>query len=137
MKFTQDEWVVCRVFHKTTGIKKVPAPAPSSYDIAMAYAGIDQSSIPMPMPMPMQYPILQDFTMDPAVPFYSTTCASSMSVPPVMPPMAGVGSARLDMYGAQFGNPMANVSSMSFFHQMGMEAEGTSSFIATPESRPS
>ena len=137
MKFTQDEWVVCRVFHKTTGIKKVPGPAPSSFDIAMAYAGIDQSSVPMPMPMPTQYPILPDFTMDPAVPYYSTTCASSMSVPPVMPPMAGVGSARLDMYGAQFGNPMANVSSMSFFHQMGMEAEGTSSFIATPESRPS
>ena len=137
MKFTQDEWVVCRVFHKTTGIKKVPGPAPSSFDIAMAYAGIDQSSVPMPMPTPAQYPILPDFTMDPAVPFYSTTCASSMSVPPMMPPMAGMGSAGLHMNGALFGNPMTNASSVSFFNQMGMEAEGTSSFLATPESRPS
>ena len=137
MKFTQDEWVVCRVFHKTTGIKKVHGPVPSSFDIAMAYAGIDQSSVPMPMPTPAQYPILPDFTMDPAVPYYSTTCASSMSVPPMMPPMAGMGSAGLHMNGALFGNPMTNASSVSFFNQMGMEAEGTSSFIATPESRPS
>ncbi|RLM87294.1 protein CUP-SHAPED COTYLEDON 1-like [Panicum miliaceum] len=75
--------------------------------------------------------------MDPAIPYYSTACASSISVPPVMPPMASMGSAGLHMNGAMFGNPMANASSMSFFHQMGMEAEGTSSFIATPEIRPS
>jgi hypothetical protein len=72
MKFAQDEWVVCRMFHKTTGIKKTIAPA---YHVSMASAEIDQNQnnilampIPMPLqlqlpvPMPMQFPIMLDFT---------------------------------------------------------------------------
>jgi len=53
MKFVQDEWVVCRVFEKTTGIKKTTTPA---YQVAMAGAEIDQnqSNIPaIPVPMPL------------------------------------------------------------------------------------
>ena len=51
MKFAQDEWVVCRVFHKTTGFKKTTAPA---YHVDMGDAKIDQNQnniLAMPIPM--------------------------------------------------------------------------------------
>ena len=53
MKFAQDEWVVCRVFDKTTRIKKTTTPA---YKVAMAGAeiGQNQNNIPaIPIPMPL------------------------------------------------------------------------------------
>ncbi|CAL5064705.1 unnamed protein product [Urochloa decumbens] len=122
---SKDEWVVCRVFHKNTGIKKMSVPTPSLYNMAMNNGGIDQSSIAMPMPM--QFPIPPAFTIDPAASYYSTTGASSSLVPP----MVGMGSAGLQMNDALFGD-------MSFYHQMGMGAVGgTAGFIATPDSRPS
>ncbi|CAN6210519.1 unnamed protein product [Urochloa humidicola] len=121
---SKDEWVVCRVFHKNTGIKKLSVPTPSLYNMSMTNAGIDQSGITMPMPM--QFPIPPAFTIDPAAPYYSTTGASSSLVPP----MVGMGSAGLQMNDALFGD-------MSFYHQMGMGAVGAASFMATPDSRPS
>ncbi|CAN6174090.1 unnamed protein product [Urochloa humidicola] len=116
---SKDEWVVCRVFHKNTGIKKVSAPTPSFYNMG----GIDQSSITMPMPM--QFPIPPVFTIDPAASYYSTTGTSSS----VMAPMAGMGSSGLQMNDTLFGD-------MSFYHQMGVGASA-SSFMPTPDSRPS
>ena len=53
MKLAQDEWVVCRVFHKTTRIRKMTVLA---YQVAMPGAEIDQNqnNIPaMPIPMPL------------------------------------------------------------------------------------
>ncbi|CAL5081112.1 unnamed protein product [Urochloa decumbens] len=125
---SKDEWVVCRVFHKNTGIKKVSVPTPSLYNMAMNNGGIDQSN--MAMPMPMQFPMPPAFTIDPATSYYSTNGASSSLVPPLMPPMAGMGSVGLQMNDALFGD-------MSFYHQMGVGAVGAASFMATPDSRPS
>ncbi|XP_062183496.1 NAC domain-containing protein 20-like [Phragmites australis] len=135
----REEWVVCRVFHKSTGIKK--APAASSYYMAMAGSGIDQRSIPMPLPMTMQFPMgpaedLNSPFMDTMASFYSTAGASTSSVPPALPPMAGMGSAGLQMNGGLFGNPMATAQSMSFYQQMGMGPAGDGGFIAGPESGP-
>jgi hypothetical protein len=51
MKFAQDEWVVYRMFHKTTGIKKTIA---STYHVAMAGTEIDQNQnniLAMSIPM--------------------------------------------------------------------------------------
>ncbi|CAD6267327.1 unnamed protein product [Miscanthus lutarioriparius] len=74
----KNEWVVCRVFDKTTRIKKTTAPV---YQVAMAGAEIDQNQnnilaipipmplqLPLPVPMAMQFPILPDFAMDPVAP---------------------------------------------------------------------
>ncbi|RLM94021.1 protein CUP-SHAPED COTYLEDON 1-like [Panicum miliaceum] len=97
-----DEWVVGRVFHKTTGMKRTPALL--SYDLATADDGTDQSSIPMPTPLP--FPMLSDFIMDLVAPYYSTMGTSSSLVPPVMSPLAGMGSIGLHMHNNLFGNPM-------------------------------
>ncbi|XP_022679478.1 protein CUP-SHAPED COTYLEDON 1 [Setaria italica] len=131
---SKDDWVVCRVFHKNTGIKKASVPTPSLYDMAMTSGGMEQSSITMPMPM--QFPIPPAFTMDPVASYYSTAGASSSSVPPLMPPMAGMGSAGLQMNDTLFGDPMAHLPPMSFYHQMGVGALGAASFMATPPSLP-
>ncbi|OEL14884.1 NAC domain-containing protein 100 [Dichanthelium oligosanthes] len=133
---SKDQWVVCRVSLKNTGIKKAPAPPP--YHMVAAGGEIDQSSIPIPMPMPLQFPMLPDFTMDPASSYYSTAGARSSLVPPMMPPMADMGSATgLHINSTLFGNPMSMASSVSFFPQIGMAAAGSSAFMAAPESIPS
>ncbi|OEL20016.1 NAC domain-containing protein 79 [Dichanthelium oligosanthes] len=137
LSISKDEWVVCRVFHKTTRIKKEHVHAPSSYTMAMASGDIDQSTIPMPISM--QFPMLQDFTMDPTASYYSIASGGSSSMPPVMPPMAGMGNAGLPANGALFGNLMAPALPVSFYPQMGIGAcaTGIDGFMATPESGPS
>jgi hypothetical protein len=124
MKFTQDEWVVCRVFEKTTGMKKTTAPA---YQVAMDGADIDQNQnnilaipmplqLPLPVPMPMQFPILPDFAMDPVPPYYPNTGAG-------MPPMAGIGDAGgIQINDTLFDNSIVVPPQMNFYHQMGMGA---------------
>jgi hypothetical protein len=81
--------------------------------------------LPQPVPMPMQYPILPDFAMDPVPPYYPNP-NTSMGMPLVMPPMAGIGGASgLQTNSALFGNSMAMPPLMNFYHQMGMgEAAG-------------
>jgi hypothetical protein len=130
MKFMQDEWVVCRVFEKTTRIKKMTTPA---YQVAMASAEIDQNqnnipAIPVPMPlqlplsvpMPMQFPILPDFSMDPVAPYYPNAGAW---MPTMMPPMEGInGAGGLQINSAMFGNPIAAPPQMNIYHQMSMGA---------------
>jgi hypothetical protein len=133
IKFKQDDWVVCRVFHKNSGIKKASVPTPSLYDMPMTNNGIEQSSITMPMPM--QFPIPPAFTMDPVASHYSTAGASSSSVSPLMPTMVGMGSVGFQM-NDMFGDPMTHVPPMSFYHQMGMGALGAANFMATPPSLP-
>ncbi|XP_062191167.1 NAC domain-containing protein 20-like [Phragmites australis] len=137
---SKDEWVVCRVFHKSSGIKKAPA---LSHHMAMAAVGADQRI--MSFPISMQFPMGQeDFAvdsnalrplMDPEALFYSTAGASSSLVPPALPPLAGMGSAGLQMNGL-FGNPMAAAQPMPFYQQMGMGAAGAGGFTAGPESGP-
>ncbi|KAG0530642.1 hypothetical protein BDA96_05G204400 [Sorghum bicolor] len=119
----KDEWVVCRVFEKTIGIKKTAAPA---YQVAMDGAEIDQRNInptiPIPMPvqlplsmsMPMQFPGLPDFTMDLMPPCYPNTSAE-------MSPMVGIGGG-LQINDALFDNSIAALPQMNFYNQMGMEA---------------
>jgi hypothetical protein len=128
MKFAQDEWVVCRVFQKTTGIKKATAPA---YQVTMAGTEIDQNQnnvsailIPMPLqlplPVPMQFPILPNLAMDLVAPYYPNVW---VGMPPMMPPMAGIGCAgRLQINGALFGNLIVMPPQINFYHQMGMWA---------------
>jgi len=125
-----DEWVVCRVFEKTTGIKKTTAP---SYEVAMASTEIDQNqnniqAIPIPMslqlplsvPMPMQFPIIPDFAMDPVAPYYPN---ASTGIPTMMPSMTGIsGTSGLQINNAQFSNPIIASPQMNFYHQMGMGA---------------
>lgn len=155
MKFMQDEWVVCRVFEKTTGIKRTA----SVYHVQMADAEIDPNHnipipMPLPVPIPMQLPILQDFVMDPMAPYYPN---AGTGMPPMVPPMAGIGGASgLQINGALFGNPIAAPPQMNYYHQMGigvaagqmgigaavaqmdMGEASTGGFdIATPDSRPS
>ncbi|KAJ1283013.1 hypothetical protein BS78_03G095100 [Paspalum vaginatum] len=133
---SKDQWVVCRVFHKTSGVKKAPVMLSHPVDMGAAASDIDQTSIPLLMPM--QFPILPDFTLDPMASFYSTAGASSSTVPPLMPPMAGMGSAELQVNDALFGNQMAPPPPpMPFCHQMGaIGVAGTGGFMVAPESRP-
>jgi hypothetical protein len=121
------------VFHKNIGIKKESVPTPL-YDMAVTSDGIKQSSITMPMPM--QFPIPPTFTMDPVGSYYSTVGTSSSSVPQLMPPMAGMGGDGLHMNDTLFGDPMAHVPPMPFYHQMGMDPLGAANFMATPPSLP-
>lgn len=137
MTFAQDEWVLCRVFDRTTRIKKMTA-----YQVTMSGARIDQN----------QYNIL-DFAIDPVAPNYPNT---SVVMPPMMLPMAGIsGACRFLINDALFDNLIAALPHMNFCHQMsigptashmGMEAIGqmdmgaacTDNFIvAALESRPS
>nr|CAB3453217.1 unnamed protein product [Digitaria exilis] len=121
-----DEWVICRVFHKNMGIKK--APTSSSYNVSMIGGELHQSSIPMPMSM--QFPILPDFTSEPATSYYSTAGANSSSVSPLMTPMVGMMNSSL------FENLMAPAQPMPFHHQMGMGEICSPGFMATSESMP-
>ncbi|PWZ34107.1 NAC domain-containing protein 100 [Zea mays] len=163
----KDEWVVCRVFNKTTGIKKTAAPA---YQVAMAGAEMDQNQnnipaipipmplqLPLPVPMQMQFPILPDFVMDPVAPYYPNPNAGAGMMPPMAAGIGGAGGLQIN--GALFGNPMPAPLPMNFYHhQMGMGAAagqvdmgaaagqmdmgaagaGAGGFdVAAPESRPS
>nr|TKW13002.1 hypothetical protein SEVIR_5G071600v2 [Setaria viridis] len=130
---SEDEWVVCRVFDKTTRVKREPALP--LFNVAMTGGGIDQSSISMPMPL--QFSMLSDFTMDPAASYYSTVDARSLAVPPVMPPLSGMGNIGLQVASTLFGNSMVVAPPMSIYHQMGMGAEGASSFLGASKSGPS
>jgi hypothetical protein len=134
MKFAQDEWVVCRVFQKTTGIKKATAPA---YQVTMARTEIDQNQnnvpsilipmplqLPLPVPMPvfvpMQFPILPDFAMDLVAPYYPNVW---VGMPPMMPPVAGIsGAGGLQINSTLFGNPIVMSPQINFYHHMGMWA---------------
>ncbi|KAF8762201.1 hypothetical protein HU200_009753 [Digitaria exilis] len=126
--FTQNEWVVCRVFHKPNGIKRDAEPPNSPY---MASNEIEQSNMPMPMSMP--FPMLSNFTMNPAMSYYSNTGRSFSSMPPVMPSMVGMSSIDLQMNNTMFENPMVMAPSMSY-HQTGMEGASTCDFVASSRS---
>jgi hypothetical protein len=103
------------VFHKITGIKKEPASPP--YNNAMDDIRIDQSSVHMPLPL--EFPVLPDFTMDPAGINYSTTDVSSSSLPHVIPPgIAGMGVTMLQMNNASLGNSMAVAPQMPFCQRL-------------------
>ncbi|TKW12962.1 hypothetical protein SEVIR_5G069700v4 [Setaria viridis] len=129
-----DEWVVCRVFRKATGIKKAPTPPP--YNHAIVDSGIDQRSIPMPPPL--QLPMLPNFTMDPVGSYYSIAGVSSSSLSPVIPPItAGTGNDMLQMNSALFGNMMAVPPPMPFSHQLGIGTASASTFMAAPQSEAS
>ncbi|CAO2173694.1 unnamed protein product [Urochloa humidicola] len=120
----QDEWVVCHVSHKATGITK--APLLPQFNKAMASSGIDQSSIPMPLPL--QFPMPNNES------YYSNAGMSSLPMPAMLPPMEGMGNTMLQLNKALFGNPMVTTPPMSFYDQMGMGTSGTNSFMAPLES---
>nr|ACR27093.1 aleurone-specific Nam-1 [Zea mays] len=134
----KDEWVVCRVFHKTTGIKKTTTAAPA-YQVAMAGAEMDQNQNNIPFPMPMQFSMLPDFSLDPVPPYYPYPNAGAGM--PMLPMAAGIGGGAggLHLNGAAlFGNPMAAPQPMSFYHQMGTGTACAGGFdVSAPESRPS
>ncbi|RLN21870.1 hypothetical protein C2845_PM07G04020 [Panicum miliaceum] len=130
---SKDDWVVCRVFHKITWIKKEPASPP--YNNAMDDIGIDQSSVRMPLPL--EFPMLPDF-MDPAGINYSITDVSSSSVPHVSPPgIAGVGITTLQTNNTSLGNSMAVAPQMPFYHQTNIGTVDASGFMAAPQGVPS
>jgi hypothetical protein len=124
----QDEWVVCRVFDKTTGVKR--ASALPSYNLDMLSGGIEQSSI-IPMTMP------SNFTMDTKTSCYSTIGASSSMEPHMMPPLAGMGNIDLQANNTLFQNSMVMAPQMSVYHQMGLGVVGASGFMAAAKSGPS
>jgi hypothetical protein len=124
------------VFHKIKGIKKEPALPP--YNNAMDDIGIDQSSVHMPLPL--EFPVLPDFTMDPAGINYSTADVSSSSLPHVIPPgigIAGMGVAMFHMNNASLGNSMAVAPQMPFYHQTNIGTVDASGFMAAPQGVPS
>uniref|UniRef100_A0ACD5VK36 Uncharacterized protein n=1 Tax=Avena sativa TaxID=4498 RepID=A0ACD5VK36_AVESA len=140
---SKDEWVVCRIFHKNSGIKKVVMP---SY----AMAG-------MPISMgDQQQQQQQSFLVDsgiactlPPLVDYATS-SSSLAPPPAQLHAAGAGTSMMDgaalptMSGHYFGNHshhqmMAPPQPMSFYHQQqqmqmhmsdqGFTASGQSSMV--------
>ncbi|OQU89451.1 hypothetical protein SORBI_3002G192600 [Sorghum bicolor] len=125
---SKDEWVVCRVFDKTTSIKKMTTPV---YKVAMASAEIGQNqnntpAIPIPMPlqqplpvpMPMESPILRDFATCPVAPYFPNTGAD---MPPMMSSMEGIdGTSSLQINDTLFGNSIATPPQMDLYHHMGM-----------------
>ncbi|KAF8672574.1 hypothetical protein HU200_049260 [Digitaria exilis] len=123
--FTQNEWVVCRVFHKPNGTNRAPTQPPNN--LALASNGIDQSNIPIPVPLP--FPMLPDFTMGPAMSYYSNTDRSSSPMTPMLPSTVGMGNIDIEMNNTMFGNSMVMAPSMSY-HQIGMGAARTCEFIA-------
>ncbi|KAL6850197.1 hypothetical protein ACP4OV_020824 [Aristida adscensionis] len=147
---SKDDWVVCRVFHKNSGIRRA-----SSYQqtTTTANSGTDQrSSMPMPMPIHMPMPVPMQFPMGPedfivdsnalrpltdsGVSFFGGAGASSSS----MPPLPGIGSGTLQMNGL-FGNPMVMTQPLPLYHQMGMGADQGAGdgggYMVDPDSGPS
>ena len=121
----QDDWVVCRVFHKATGKKRTSALP--QYNLDTTGHGIDERSTPMAMPQ--QFPMLSDFTMNLQVSYYSIANASSSLVSPMMPPMPDMGSIGIQMNNTLFRNLMAIMPPMSY-HQMGMGIASTDNVMA-------
>ncbi|CAO2209263.1 unnamed protein product [Urochloa humidicola] len=131
---SEGEWVVCRVFHKTRGIKKAHVPPP--YNNAMADGGVDQSSVTMHQQL--QLPMLPNFTMDLIGSYYSTAASSSLSMSPVISPIiAGMDNNTLHMNNALFGNSLDVSSLMPLYHQLRIGTTGDSGFMAEPQSGPS
>ncbi|RLM92724.1 protein CUP-SHAPED COTYLEDON 1-like [Panicum miliaceum] len=128
---SKDDWVVCRVFHKTTGRKRTLALP--QYNLNTTGYGIGERSTPMAMPL--QFPMLPAFTMDPQVSYYPTTSAISSLVSPMMPPMPDMGGIGFQMNNTPFRNLMDIVPPMSY-HQLGMGVASTDGFMAAPNSGP-
>lgn len=132
MKLIQDEWVVCRVFNKTTGVKKTTAPA-NQVPMVGAEIGQNQNNIldipapvplqlPLAVPMAMQFPILPIFDKVPMAPYYPNPDADT-GMPPMMMPMEAIGGVDwLEINVTLFGNLMVAPTHMNFYHQMGMGA---------------
>nr|CAB3476611.1 unnamed protein product [Digitaria exilis] len=116
-----DEWVVCRVFHKTRGVKKAVSPPP--YNNGMTDNDIHNNSNHV-LP-PLQFPMLPDFTMDPAESYNSTIGMSSSLMLPVIPPIIA------SMVNAPVVPPI------SLYHQMSIGTTGGNGFMDAPESEPS
>ncbi|CAL4964476.1 unnamed protein product [Urochloa decumbens] len=129
----EDDWVVCHVFVKNGGIKREPTL--STNNLTMVGDGIDRNTIPMPTPL--QFPMPSDFTMDPLASYYSTTGASSSSVPPMMSTMAGMGNIGLQMDNTLYGNPVDMAPQMSFNHHVAMGVASIDNFMSIPKSGPS
>ncbi|TVU03153.1 hypothetical protein EJB05_51311, partial [Eragrostis curvula] len=145
-----EEWVVCRVFDKSLGIRKELESAPVSappYRTTMSGGGIDPRS--MSFTMPIQSLVgTQGFTMnsnglhplmgDPSSSFYSTDGIGS-SVPPLLLspllPMAGMDSIRLQVNNEYLGNPTALTELVSFCEQVVTETTSDCGFLAEPDIR--
>ncbi|TVU22326.1 hypothetical protein EJB05_32012, partial [Eragrostis curvula] len=149
------EWVVCRVFDKSSGVKKEPAEsAPVSippYRMTMSGEVADLRS--MSIPMPTLFPVgIQDFTMNsndlhplmgyPLASFYSPDGMGSSVPPPLLRPllppllpMAGMGSIILQM-DDYFGNSTAITEPMSLYQQVGIETTNDYGFVTEPDIRP-
>ncbi|KQK02751.1 protein CUP-SHAPED COTYLEDON 1 [Brachypodium distachyon] len=133
----KDEWVVCRIFHKTTGIKKLVMPSYPMAPVAMgdqqqglgsSTAACIQTQLPPPMAM----------GMDPST-LYGTTAGASSSyqLPPPMP-MGNVAELpALPMNGLYFGAqlqappPPAPLSFYQQHMQLQMGHAGDQGFIAS------
>ncbi|TVT96880.1 hypothetical protein EJB05_57896, partial [Eragrostis curvula] len=141
-----EEWVVCRVFDKSLGIRKELESAPP-YRTTMSGGGIDPRS--MSFTMPIQSPLgTQGFTMnsnglhplmgDPSSSFYSTDGMGSSVPPPLLSPllpMAGMDSIRLQVNNEYLGNPTALTEPVSFCEQVVTKTTSDCGFLAEPDIR--
>ncbi|TVU46855.1 hypothetical protein EJB05_06427, partial [Eragrostis curvula] len=139
---SKEEWVVCRVFQKSSCARKeseftsVSAPSPR---MPMNGEGKDLNCLSFPMPT--QFPVeIDDFTHnsnglypclldDPFASFYSTDGMGSSILQPVLP-MVGMGGIGLQMNNYHFGNPMAISDQISFNQQYGTETTSDCSIMA-------
>ncbi|TVU22327.1 hypothetical protein EJB05_32013, partial [Eragrostis curvula] len=142
------EFVVCRVFDKSSGVRKEPAElAPVStppYRTTMSGEGADLRSMSIPIPTLFHVGI-QDFTMnsndlhplmgDPSASFYSPDGMGSSVPPPLLRPllsplfpMAGMGSIGLQMDN-YFGNSTTINEYVSLYQQDGFETTNDYGFV--------
>lgn len=116
--------MVCRIYHKSSDIKKLPTP---SFDATTTASDVDQrsTSFPLPMQIPMG---TKDFTINsntlhptiyPSIPLYSTTDVTSTICPPLSS-LVVMGNSELQTETNHFRNPISMAQSFSFYHQLGM-----------------
>ncbi|TVU46857.1 hypothetical protein EJB05_06429 [Eragrostis curvula] len=149
---SKEEWVVCRVFQKSSCARKesefTPVSAPPS---RMTIDGGGEDLSCMRFPMPTQFPLgIEDFIdnsnrlhhglhplLDDAFAcFYSTDGMGSSVLHPLLP-MVGMGSMGLQMNNDHVGNPMAISDPVPFYQQGETEITSDCSIMAEMDTRSS
>ncbi|KAK3158521.1 hypothetical protein QOZ80_2AG0138240 [Eleusine coracana subsp. coracana] len=136
---SKEEWVVCRIYHKSSGVKKSPA---SPFDITTVTGDVDPRStnfsLPMPNPMGSEGFTIDSNTphpiMDPSMSFYSATGISS-TVCPSLSPMVGMSNSELQMENNNFRNSVAMARPSPFYQHTGMGPMHDGGFMAGLDNR--
>jgi hypothetical protein len=134
----QEEWVVCRVSHKCSDIKKAPEftlALGQSYDMTMSTddtVDINGMNFPMLTQFPME---LEDFTVDLATSFYST--GGTSLVPTELSPMINNKQCwASDEFQPLWAHYFYGTTDVVLPHQVGIGTSSNYSFMPEPNSMP-